>query len=105
LNGTNQFLAYADHHILLGEDIITTKESKDGLLLASNQVFLVVCAEKTKYMFMSCHLVTGKSHNIKVANKFFKNVVNFKHLGTAVRNHNCIHEVTASGINVGNACW
>jgi hypothetical protein len=37
--------------------------------------------EKTRHMFMFCHLTAGHSHNIKTANKSLENVAGFRCLG------------------------
>jgi hypothetical protein len=44
---------------------------------------LEVNAEKTKFMLLSHHQNAGKNHDIKIANKSFENVAQFKYLGTA----------------------
>jgi hypothetical protein len=33
-----------------------------------------------KYMLLSCHQNTGQNHNIKIANRSFENVAQFKYL-------------------------
>jgi hypothetical protein len=49
---------------------------------------LEVKVEKTKYMVTSCHQTTGQTFYIKVANKSFENVWNFKYLGHVLTNQN-----------------
>jgi hypothetical protein len=41
---------------------------------------------------MSHHQNAGKDHNIKIANKLFENVAEFRHLGMIVRNEDYIHQ-------------
>ena len=53
LNGTHQFLAYADDVIILGGSIHTLKENAEALVPATREIGLEVTANKTKYMVMS----------------------------------------------------
>jgi hypothetical protein len=45
----------------------------------------------------------GQKHYIKIANKSFKHVANFKYLGTTVQNR--IHDETDSRVNLGNVWY
>jgi hypothetical protein len=47
---------------------------------------------ETKYMVMSCHQNAGQNHNLQTGNKSFENMAEFKYLGIAIRNENCILE-------------
>ena len=53
LNGTHQFLAYADDVNILGGSVHTMKESAEALVVATYEIGLEVNADKTKYMVMS----------------------------------------------------
>jgi hypothetical protein len=59
--------------------------------------------EKTKYIFMS--QTTGQNYCVKVSNKSFENMVEFKHLGMALTNENTIYEEIESRLNMGSACY
>jgi hypothetical protein len=50
LNGTHQFLAYADVN-LLGDNMDTIKKNTETLIDASKEVGLEINVETTKYMF------------------------------------------------------
>jgi len=53
LNGTHQFLVYADDVNILGGSIHTIKENTEAFVVASKEIGLEVNADKTKYMVMS----------------------------------------------------
>jgi hypothetical protein len=48
------------------------------------EVGLEVNTEKTKYMLLSHHQNAGQNHDIKVANRCFENVVQFRYLGMPI---------------------
>jgi hypothetical protein len=105
LNATHQLLVYADDVKLLGDNIDIIKKNKDTLINASKEVGLEVNAEKTEYMFLSRHQNSGQNHDIKIANRSFVNVVQFKYSGTTVTNQNLIQEKIKLRLNSGNACY
>jgi hypothetical protein len=43
-------------------------------------------------MLLSCHQNVGQNRDIKIANRSFENVSEFKYLGTTVTNQNLIQE-------------
>ena len=53
LNGTYQFLAYADDVNILGGSIHTLKENEEALVAAAREIGLEVSVDKTKYMITS----------------------------------------------------
>jgi hypothetical protein len=80
MNGTHQFLVYAEDVDLLGKNMNTIKKNTEAILDTSKDMGLEVSAEQTKYMLMFHHQNEGKNHNINMANKFLENVVKFKYL-------------------------
>jgi hypothetical protein len=87
LNGTCQLLVYADDVTPLGNSIDTIKNT-ETLTGARKEVGLEVNSEKTKYMLLSRHQNAGQNHDIRIANRCFESVAQFKYLGTTVRNQN-----------------
>jgi hypothetical protein len=105
LNGTRQLLAYADDVNLLGDDIDTIEKNTETLIDASKEVGLEISLEKTKYMLLSHHQTAGQNRDIKIANRSFENVSQFKYLGTTVTNQNLFQEEIKRKLNSGNACY
>jgi hypothetical protein len=54
---------------------------------------------------MSRNQSAGHNHNIKIDNKSFERVEDFRYLGTTLRNQNSIHEEIKSRLKSGNACY
>jgi hypothetical protein len=52
---------------------------------AIKEVDLEVNAEKNMYILMSPHQNSGQNHYIKIANRGFENVAQFKYLGTTLQ--------------------
>jgi hypothetical protein len=98
-------LAYAGDVQIVGEHIDTIKKSTEALLDASKKVGLEVNPEKTKYMLMSPNQKIGQKHSIKISNRSFEDVANFKFLVTTLTDQNCMHEEIESRLNSGNACY
>jgi hypothetical protein len=76
LNETHQLLAYAYDVNLLGDNIDTIKKNTETLIDASKQTKV----EKTKYMLLSHHQNAGQNRDIRIANRSFINVSQFKYL-------------------------
>jgi hypothetical protein len=104
LNGTHQLLAHADDVNLLEDNKYTIKKNTESLIDASKEVGPEINVEKTKYM-LSRHQNVGQNRDIKIANRSFENVSQFKYLGTTVTNQNLFQEEIKRRLNSGNACY
>jgi hypothetical protein len=97
-------LVYADVN-LLADKIDNTKENTETLIDASKEFAPEVNAEKIKYMLLSGSRNAGQNHDIKISNRFFENVQQFKYFGTTVTNQNLIQKGIKEEMNSGNACY
>jgi ribosomal protein S2 len=88
----------------LGGSIHAIKKNTEALVVASKEIGLEVNAEKTKYMVMSRKQNARQNHNIKLDNKSFQRVEQFKYLGTTLTNQNSIQEEIKSRLMSGSAC-
>jgi hypothetical protein len=105
LNGTYQVLVYADDMNLLGDNIDTIKKITVTSIDTSKKVGLEVNTEKTKYMLLSRHQNAGQHHDIKMVNRCFENVDQFRYLETTVTDTNLLHDKIKRRLNSGNACY
>jgi ribosomal protein S2 len=76
----------------LGDIIDTIKKTTETLTDASKEVGLEVNTEKTKYMLLSSHQNAGQNHDIKIANRCFQNVAQFRYFRMTITNLNLIQE-------------
>jgi hypothetical protein len=74
------------------------------LIDASKEVGLDVNTEETKYMLLSRHQNAGQNHDIKIGNRCFENVTQFKYFGTTIPK-NFIQKELERRLNSGNACY
>jgi len=68
LNGTHQFLAYADDVNILDGSIHTLKENAEALVGATREIGLEVSADKTRYMVTSRDQNSGRIHSVRIDN-------------------------------------
>jgi hypothetical protein len=105
LNGKHQLLTYADDVNLLRDNIDTINKNTETLIDVSKEVGLEVNVEKTKYLLVSRDQNIGKKRGMKIGNRSFENVSQFKYLGTTIRNQNLIQKKIRRRLNSGNACY
>jgi hypothetical protein len=55
-------------------------------------------------MLLSHHQNAGPNHDIKIANRCFENLAQFRYLATTVTNQNLIHEKITRRLNSDSAC-
>jgi hypothetical protein len=84
LKGPHQCLAYVHDVNLLGNKIETINKTTETLIDASKEVGLEVNVEKMKYMLLSRDQSSDQNRDIKIGNRSFENVSQFKYLGTRV---------------------
>jgi predicted GH43/DUF377 family glycosyl hydrolase len=75
---------------LLVDNINTINKITQTLIDASKEVVLEVKTVNTKYMLLSRQQNAGQNHDIKIGNRCFENVVQFRYLGTTITNQNLI---------------
>jgi hypothetical protein len=71
---------------------------------ASKEVGLEVNVEKTKYMLVPREQNIGQNLEIKIGNRSFENVSQFRYLGMTVTNQHLIEEEIKRRVNSCNAC-
>jgi hypothetical protein len=103
LNGTHHLLVYADDVNLLDDNIDAIKKSTRTLLNASKEIGLEVSTEKTMYMLLSCRQNAGKNHDVKIGNRWFEIVAQFRYLGMTITNQNLVQKERKKSPNSGNA--
>jgi hypothetical protein len=85
---------------LLGDNIDTINKSTQTLIDG-----VKVNVEKTKYMLVSRDQKAGQNREIKIGNRSFENVSQFKYLRTTAINQNLIQGEIKRRLNSGNACY
>jgi len=83
-------LVNANDIYILGGSVHTVKKYAKALVVATRENGLEVSADKTKYMVMSRDQGAGRSHNMKLDNRSFKMVNQFKYKGKSLNDRNFI---------------
>jgi hypothetical protein len=105
LSATHQLLACADDVKLLVDNIDTINKNTETLIDASKVVGLKVNLENTKCKLVSQDQNAGLNPDIKIANRSFENVSEFKYLRMTVTNQNLIEEEIERKLDSGNVCY
>ena len=105
LNGTHQFMAYADDVNILGGSVDTVNKHAETLVTAAKDFGLEVNVHKTKYMTVSRDQNAGRIHSVRIDNSPIERVEEFKYFGTTLTNQNSIQEEIKSRLKLGNACY
>jgi hypothetical protein len=79
----------------------TIKKNTETLIDANKEVGK---HRETKNMLLSRHQNAGQNHDMKITNRSFENVAQFKYLGMTVINQNLIQEEIKRILNLGHAC-
>jgi hypothetical protein len=88
----------------LGDNIDTINKNTETLIDVSMDVGLVVNVE-TNYTLAFHHQNAGQNWSIKIANRWFENVSQFKHLRKTVISQNLIPEEMKKRLNCGSAYY
>ena len=73
----------------------------ETLLDISKEVGIEVNGEKTNYMFMSHEQNARQNHNIKIGNKSYERVEQFKYFATTIKNQNFIYKEIKEQFELG----
>jgi len=104
-NGKHQLLVYADNVNILVESVHIINENIEGLVIDNKEPGLEVNSDKTKYMVMPQDYNAGRSHSIKLNNRSFEMLEEFKYLGTILTDQNSNGEQIRSRFKSGNVCY
>jgi hypothetical protein len=83
----------------------TIGKNIETLIDASKEVGLEINLEETRCILLSCHQNAGQYFEMKISNSLFKNVSQYKYLGTTVIHQNLVREEIKRRLNSGNACY
>ena len=97
-------MVYADDVKILGGSVHTIKRNREALVVAGKEIGPEENAEKSKYLGLSRDQNEVQNHNIKIDDKSFAIVEQFKYLGRTLTNPNSIQEAIKSRLKSGNAC-
>jgi hypothetical protein len=91
--------------LIYWETIDTINKNTETLIHGSKEIGLEVNVEETKHMLVALDQNADQNGDIKVGNRSFENMSQFKYLGMTVTNQNLIKEEIKKRLNSGNACY
>ena len=68
------------------------QKNTEASAVISKEASQEASAERTKCVFMCCGQNAGQNYNINISNKYFENVLKFRHWGATIKNKNYISE-------------
>jgi hypothetical protein len=77
----------------------------DRLETEARKIGLLVNERKTKYMFMTAAENARKPHNLRIGNKEYEDVSEFKYLGNITENNNRNDRCIKERIQTGNKAY
>ena len=83
----------------------TIKKNTEASVVASKEIGLEVNADKTNYMVLSEDSNPGQNHSIKIDNKSFERVDQFRYVETTLTNQNSIQEDITGRSKSGNVVY
>ena len=103
---------YSNFSILLLPNTSNSNVTWSDLCLTTPRIGIIlgrrstkVNVDKTKYMVMSRDQNAGRSHSMRIDNRSFERVEEFKYLGTTLTNQNSIQEEITSRLKSGSVCY
>ena len=83
----------------------TTKKTAEASVVASKEIGLEVSADKTNYMVLSEDSNPGQNQSIKIDNKSFQRVDQFRYVETTLTKQNSIQEIITGRFKSGNVIY
>ncbi len=87
------------------EAYILERKNAENLVVTTKKNGLEVNTDKSKYVVKSRDQNAGRTQNMRIENRSFERVEEFKYLGTSLKHQNSIQEEIKSKLNSGNGCY
>jgi hypothetical protein len=102
VNKLSQVCAHADDIVLITRTKQKLTQMYEHLEIEARKIGLLVNERKPKYMFTSAAGNTRGPQNLRIVNKEFEGVSEFKYLGNIIENKNRNDKCIKEGIQAGN---